>query len=179
MSGSLTPELLQRLVQMSPDGIAICEKGADGWPVVFVNEAFEKLTGYKAKELQGRDLRLLQAEDREQETRQRIRQAMADGTTCRVLMRNYRIDGTRFWNEMTLVPIRNAKGDLPTTPAFIAMRASGCGSTIAPRCRARTAARLRPAAARLQRRTRRPADWPAQPRLFRRAAEARLGHCAA
>ena len=118
MSASLTPELLQRLVQMSPDGIAICEKGTDGWPVVFVNEAFEKLTGYKSKELQGRDLRLLQAEDREQETRQRIRQAMSEGATCRVLMRNYRIDGTRFWNEMTLVPIRNAKGDITHYAGF-------------------------------------------------------------
>jgi diguanylate cyclase (GGDEF)-like protein/PAS domain S-box-containing protein len=118
MSGSLSLELLLRLVQASPDGIAICEKGADSWPVVFVNEAFERLTGYKSKELHGKDLRLLQAEDREQETRQRVRQAMAEGTACRVLMRNYRMDGTRFWNEMSLVPIKNAKGDITHYAGF-------------------------------------------------------------
>lgn len=118
MSNSLSLELLQKLVQLSPDGVALCEKGGDGWLVVFVNEAFERLTGYKATELQGRDLRLLQAEDREQETRQRIRQAIADGTSCRVLMRNYRSDGTRFWNEMTLVPIKNARGEMTHYAGF-------------------------------------------------------------
>ncbi len=118
MSNSLSIELLQKLVQMSPDGIAVCEKGTDGWPVVFVNDAFERLTGYKAAELQGRDLRLLQAEDREQETRQRIRQALADGATCRVLMRNYRSDGTRFWNEMTLVPMKDGRGEITHCVGF-------------------------------------------------------------
>src|SRR5262245_37555165 len=118
MSGGLSFDLLQKLLQTSPEGIAICEKGADGWPVLFVNEAFERLTGYKARELHGKDLRLLQAEDREQETRQRIRQAITEGTTCRVLMRNYRSDGTRFWNEVALVPLKNAKGDITHYASF-------------------------------------------------------------
>ena len=119
MSGnSLSFEILQTLVQTSPEGIAICEKSGDGWPVLFVNEAFERLTGYKARELRGKDLRLLQAEDREQETRHRIRQAIADGTTCRVLLRNYRSDGTRFWNELALVPLKNAKGEITHYASF-------------------------------------------------------------
>ncbi len=107
---TLSPELLRQLVESSPNGIVVCERGNDGWPVVFVNRAFERLTGFSAKELKGRDLRLLQGEDRDQEQRQKVRQALADGTSCRVLLRNYRSDGTQFWNEMVVVPLNSGSG---------------------------------------------------------------------
>jgi two-component system cell cycle response regulator len=108
----LSHELLTHIVQLSPDGMVVCERGTDGWPVIFANEAFERLTGYSAQELRGRDLRLLQGEDRDQENRQRIRAALAGDKTCRVLMRNYRKDGTQFWNEMLLAPIKDASGHI-------------------------------------------------------------------
>jgi len=61
---------------------------------------FEALTGYPAAELLGRNLRFLQAEDREQDGRQRLREAMARGESCRVLLRNTartaRYFGTKF-----------------------------------------------------------------------------------
>ena len=66
MSG-LSHELLRQMVESSPDGIAVCKRSSDGWLVVFVNKAFERLTGFSAQELKGRDLRLLQGEDRDQE----------------------------------------------------------------------------------------------------------------
>ena len=56
--------------------------------------AFEALTGYSAAELIGRNLRLLQADDREQDGRHRLRDALSRGETCRVLLRNYRKDGS-------------------------------------------------------------------------------------
>lgn len=108
----LPQRLLSSLVRLNPDGIVVCERGADGWPVKFVNPAFEKMTGYRSQELTGRDLRFLQGEDREQESRQRIRQALADGTTLRVLLRNYRNDGTAFWNEFTLAPLTDTGGNV-------------------------------------------------------------------
>jgi diguanylate cyclase (GGDEF)-like protein len=58
----------------------------------------------------GRNLRLLQADDREQDGRHRLRDALSRGETCRVLLRNYRKDGSLFWNEMTLLPLRHADG---------------------------------------------------------------------
>jgi len=111
-------EVFQRLVEQSPDGVVVCERASDGWPVVFSNRAFERLTGYSEHELRGRDLRLLQGQDREQEQRQRLRQALADGTSCRVLMRNYRSDGTRFWNEFVLVPLNDASGTITHFVSF-------------------------------------------------------------
>lgn len=111
-------EVFQRLVEQSPDGIVVCERGTDGWPVVFSNRAFERLTGYSEHEVRGRDLRLLQGQDREQEQRQKMRQAVADGTSCRVLMRNYRSDGTQFWNEFVLVPLNDAHGNVTHFVSF-------------------------------------------------------------
>ncbi len=115
---ALPQELLRQLVESSPDGIAVCERGGEGWPVIFVNRAFERLTGFCAQELKGRDLRLLQGEDRDQEQRQRLRQALADGESCRVLLRNYRSDGTQFWNEMVLVPLKNGSGGVDHFVSF-------------------------------------------------------------
>jgi PAS domain S-box-containing protein len=60
-----------------------------------------RLTGYPAAELLGRNLRLLQGDDREQDGRHRLREALGRGESCRVLLRNYRKDGSLFWNEMT------------------------------------------------------------------------------
>jgi diguanylate cyclase (GGDEF)-like protein/PAS domain S-box-containing protein len=79
-------------------------------PVIYANPGFEALTGYSASELLGRNLRLLQGEDREQDGRHRLREALGKGESCRVLLRNYRKDGTLFWNEMTVLPLRHADG---------------------------------------------------------------------
>jgi diguanylate cyclase (GGDEF)-like protein/PAS domain S-box-containing protein len=102
--------LYRRLVESSPEGVALIDaRGADH-PVLYVNPAFETLTGYSAAELVGRNLRLLQADDREQDGRHRLRDALSRGETCRVLLRNYRKDGSLFWNEMTVMPLRHPDG---------------------------------------------------------------------
>jgi two-component system cell cycle response regulator len=102
--------LYQRLVESSPEGVALIDAQGTDHPVLYVNPAFEALTGYSAAELIGRNLRLLQADDREQDGRHRLRDAMSRGETCRVLLRNYRKDGSLFWNEMTVMPLRHPDG---------------------------------------------------------------------
>jgi diguanylate cyclase (GGDEF)-like protein/PAS domain S-box-containing protein len=79
-------------------------------PVIYANPGFQALTGYSAEELLGRNLRLLQGDDREQDGRQRLREALGRGESCRVLLRNFRKDGTLFWNEMTVSPLLDADG---------------------------------------------------------------------
>jgi diguanylate cyclase (GGDEF)-like protein/PAS domain S-box-containing protein len=83
---------------------------AEDQPVVYVNPAFEALTGYPAADLLGKNLRLLQGDDREQDGRHRLREALKQGESCRVLLRNYRKDGSLFWNELTVLPLRDADG---------------------------------------------------------------------
>jgi two-component system cell cycle response regulator len=102
--------IYRRLVESSPDGVALVDALDPERPAVYVNPGFETLTGYSAAELIGRNLRLLQADDREQDGRHRLREALGKGESCRVLLRNYRKDGTVFWNEMTISPLLDADG---------------------------------------------------------------------
>jgi two-component system, cell cycle response regulator len=102
--------VFRAVIDAAPEGIVVCgAAGADN-PVVYLNAAFERLTGYAARELLGTDLRRLQGTDREQEGRNRIRQALDQGVAARALVRNYRKDGTQFWNEIFLEPVRDAAG---------------------------------------------------------------------
>ena len=105
-------QFLRDVLDASPDGVAVCASGSDAQPAIYVNTAFEKMTGYGADELIGHDLRRLQAWDREQEGRAQLREAIGNGEGCRVLLRNYRKDGTQFWNECLLQPLRDADGRL-------------------------------------------------------------------
>jgi two-component system cell cycle response regulator len=106
------PQMYRRLVETSPEGVVLIDAQGRDHPVVYVNPAFEALTGYSAAELTGRNLRLLQADDREQDGRHRLRDALSRGENCRVLLRNYRKDGTLFWNEMTVLPLRHPDGSI-------------------------------------------------------------------
>lgn len=103
-------EFLRGVLDASPEGIVVCESRPEHQPVVYVNTAFERLTGYGAEELLGRDLRQLQSWDRDQEGRNQLRVAIAQGETCRVLLRNYRKDGSQFWNEILVQPLRGSDG---------------------------------------------------------------------
>ena len=97
-------------LDVAPEGIVVCAAQSGEAPVVYANAAFERLTGYSAEELLGRDLRCLQSWDRGQEGRTQLREAIGRGEGCRALVRNYRKDGTQFWNEVVLQPLRNAEG---------------------------------------------------------------------
>jgi two-component system cell cycle response regulator len=100
-------DMYRRLVESSPEGVVLIDAQSSEHPVIYANPAFEALTGYPAAELLGRNLRLLQADDRDQDGRHRLREALNRSETCRVLLRNYRKDGTLFWNEMTVLPLRH------------------------------------------------------------------------
>ena len=105
-----TTTVFRAVIDAAPEGIVICAvSGADS-NVVYANGAFERLTGYAARELLGTDLRRLQGSDREQEGRNRLRQALSEGVSTRALLRNYRKDGSQFWNEIFLEPVRDATG---------------------------------------------------------------------
>jgi two-component system cell cycle response regulator len=106
----LDADMYRRLVASAPEGVVLVDAQNPERPVIYANPGFEALTGYSAAELLGRNLRLLQGEDREQDGRHRLREALGKGESCRVLLRNYRKDGTVFWNEMTILPLLDADG---------------------------------------------------------------------
>jgi len=102
--------LYRRLVETSPEGVVLVDAQKPERPVIYANPGFQALTGYSMAELVDRNLRFLQADDRDQDGRHRLREALDKGESCRVLLRNYRKDGTVFWNEMTVLPLLDADG---------------------------------------------------------------------
>ncbi len=112
MNNNWSAEAWRRVVESSPEGIVICDAAAKDRPVLFVNKAFEEMCGYPAAALVGTNLRMLQGTDRDQEARTRLREALDKGEPARVLVRNYRPDGSLFWNEMLVQPVRSPAGVL-------------------------------------------------------------------
>ena len=105
-------EAWRGVVDNAPDGIVVCDATTPGYPVIYVNNAFATMCGYPASALLGSNLRMLQGSDRDQEARHRLREAIERGESCRVLIRNYRADGTLFWNETVVQPVRDASGTI-------------------------------------------------------------------
>lgn len=111
-------EFFRSIVDSAPEGIVICERQGGDYNVVYANAAFERLSGYSLAELIGTDLRRLQGNDREQHGRQRLRRSLEKGESSRALLRNYRKDGTQFWNEIFIEPLRDASGAITHVVGF-------------------------------------------------------------
>jgi diguanylate cyclase (GGDEF)-like protein/PAS domain S-box-containing protein len=105
----LNLEILKQAVMDSRDGITISDNGAEDNPLIFVNPAFERLTGYSFEEITNVNCRYLQKNDRDQPELETIHKAVDEGEYCLVTLRNYRKDGTMFWNELSISPIYNEK----------------------------------------------------------------------
>ncbi|GGE48328.1 hypothetical protein GCM10007421_23240 [Halopseudomonas oceani] len=103
----INAKLLQLVVNASNDGIVVAEQEGDDNILIYVNPAFEALTGYSADEILYQDCRFLQGDDRDQQALQDLREAIRDGRPCRVTLRNYRKDGSLFWNELSVTPVLN------------------------------------------------------------------------
>ncbi|MCJ8203700.1 PAS domain-containing protein [Pseudomonas sp. RGM2987] len=104
----INAQLMQLVINASNDGIVIAEKeGDDDNILIYVNPAFERLTGYSRDEILYQDCRFLQSGDRDQPSLARIRRALKEGGACREVLRNYRKDGTPFWNELSLTTVKN------------------------------------------------------------------------
>ncbi len=99
-------------LEFALNGIVITDALKEDNPIIYYNNAFQKLTGYKKEEILGRNCRFLQGKDRNQEGVKIIRNAIKEGQSCRVQVRNYKKDGTLFWNEVSINPIRAINGEI-------------------------------------------------------------------
>lgn len=81
-------------------------------PAVFINAAFEEVTGYSSPEVLGRNCRFLQSDDTDQQVRISLANAIKEGKSCKELIRNYRKNGELFWNELYIFPIKNSQGHI-------------------------------------------------------------------
>jgi diguanylate cyclase (GGDEF)-like protein/PAS domain S-box-containing protein len=103
-------DLHERALAATNNGIVIAEAQDGGWPVSYVNEAFEQLTGYRAEDVVGRGLALLHGPETEPEAVAEMAAALRAREECWVTLRNYRRDGSAFWNEVFLTPVADEDG---------------------------------------------------------------------
>ena len=103
----INAKLMQLVVNASNDGIVIAEREGKDKPLIYVNPAFERMTGYSLDEVLYQDCRFLQSGDRDQPALMAIRGALKSGGACREILRNYRKDGSHFWNELSLSTVYN------------------------------------------------------------------------
>jgi PAS domain S-box-containing protein len=99
--------LLERAVTASTNSISITDPSRPDSPLVYVNPAFERTTGYAAEEALGRNCRFLQGKDRDQPALEKLRAAIRGERHCTVVLRNYHKNGTLFYNELSVYPVRD------------------------------------------------------------------------
>lgn len=104
-------QLNRRIFRSVTSGITVARAEQDT-PLVYVNPAFEIITGYTIEESLGKNCRFLQGEHTNQPGLTLIREALKQGREIKAIIRNYRKDGTAFWNELSISPIRNHEGKL-------------------------------------------------------------------
>jgi diguanylate cyclase (GGDEF)-like protein/PAS domain S-box-containing protein len=110
--GAAMLDLHERALAATNNGIVIADHDPEtnGWPVSYVNEAFELLTGWRGEDVVGRSLSVLQGEETDPGTVAEMAAALRGGEECWVTLRNYRRDGSPFWNEVFLTPVHDDDG---------------------------------------------------------------------
>ncbi len=109
---NISPDLLAKALNQSRDSIFIADVRGQDIPLVFVNESFEKLTGYTPGEVIGKNYHLLFGADTDQPEIASIRAAVSQGRDCAITLRNYRKDGAMFWSHLSISPVHDAEGTL-------------------------------------------------------------------
>lgn len=102
--------LKSRALESASNGIVITDALQQDNPIIYFNAAFQKLTGYETKEILNNNCRFLQGNDNNQKPLKKLRKAVKKGESCQVILRNYKKDGTLFWNDLYVMPITNNEG---------------------------------------------------------------------
>ncbi len=102
--------LHKRALEATSDGLLITDATEKDWPIVYANPAFTRITGFTAEDILGRNPRFLHANESSQDGLNAIRKALRTNQTGRAVLRNYRHDGSMFWNELTISPVADRDG---------------------------------------------------------------------
>ncbi|TKC88392.1 EAL domain-containing protein [Trinickia terrae] len=108
----LALRLRSRALDAIVNAVLITRATKNGNLIEYANPAFERITGYRIDDVIGSDCRFLQGDDRDQPGIDAIRRALAQERDVTTLVRNYRRDGTLFWNQLYIAPVRDEHGQV-------------------------------------------------------------------
>ncbi|MBD2340812.1 PAS domain S-box protein [Calothrix sp. FACHB-156] len=103
--------LRDRAIAASSNGIIIADASIPNGPIIYVNSAFERMTGYTATEVIGQNFNLFHNNDNQAQLQQ-LNAAMQAGEDCTVILRNYRQDGELLWTKLNISPVYDVVGTL-------------------------------------------------------------------
>jgi PAS domain S-box-containing protein len=99
-----------RAINATTEGICITTSAAAGAELIYVNQGFERLTGYRAEAVLGRNMPFLQGVGTSAEAIDRLWAAFEAEQACTLELLNYRKDCTPFWNRLSITPVRSDTG---------------------------------------------------------------------
>ncbi len=102
--------LRERALHAASNGIVITRFDGTDNAIEYVNPAFERITGYPAAEVLGRDPRFMAAPGMDTNERDALREAIAAHRSVNVVLRNLRKDGELFWNDLNITPVHDEQG---------------------------------------------------------------------
>ncbi|WP_213609094.1 EAL domain-containing protein [Pseudoalteromonas sp.] len=102
--------LFKRAVDASSNGIVITDITQPDMPICYVNSGFENITGYNTVEVTGNNCRFLQGKERDELACEQIRSAIKEKRELNIILKNYRKDGSAFWNSLFLSPVPDESG---------------------------------------------------------------------
>ncbi|MGB5854311.1 MAG: EAL domain-containing protein [Oceanisphaera sp.] len=102
--------LLKRGIDATPNGVVMADASDPNLPLVYINTAFQEITGYHRDEVIGHNCRFLQGKDTDPYAIEQIRTAIAECREHQVTLLNYRKDGTPFWNLFSIAPVFGQDG---------------------------------------------------------------------
>lgn len=97
--------IMDRAVSSTAEGITLSDISSPEQPLVYVNGSFERMTGYGKDELLGKNCRFLQGKETDKNEVAKIRNAINLRQNCTVELVNYKKNGEKFWNRLTVSPV--------------------------------------------------------------------------
>jgi PAS domain S-box-containing protein len=108
----LIPQVLSKILDSCVNGVTLADPDQEDMPLVYVNKAFEEITGYTLAETVGRNCRFLQGNEHDQAGVKQLQDAIKNKKPVEVVLRNFRKNGELFYNHLLVSPLFDSHGNV-------------------------------------------------------------------